>query len=134
MNARYPTPTISKQKDSMMNAPKLFPITFKSTTLRTKNHAPCLAFSAQISAIIRDNSALCSNCSRLTSSLASDAAISLPVFSMRFCKASIFASVLSRKGAENLTPSAPELGRRISSFRGGFLPFTCCGSGAACFL
>jgi hypothetical protein len=39
---------------------------------------------------------------------------------MRFCNANIFESVLSRNGAENLTPSTPESGKRISSLRGVF--------------
>lgn len=85
---------------------------------------PCLAFSAQISAIRRDSSALCSNCSRLISSLTSEAAIELPVLSIRFCSDSIFDNVLSRKGAENLTPPPFWSGSRISSLRGPLLgPF-----------
>jgi hypothetical protein len=96
-------------------------------------HAPCRAFSAQMSAMIRDSSALCSNCSLFTASLASEAAISLPVFNILFCNASIFARVLSRNGAENLMPSVPEFGSRISSFRGGFLLLVC-GSNCCCFL
>jgi hypothetical protein len=49
--------------------------------------------------------------------------MSLLTVSMRFCSASSFDKVLSRNGALNVTLVGdwPLLGRRISSFRGGFL-------------
>jgi hypothetical protein len=83
-----------------------------------------------MSAIKRESSALCSNCSLLISSSTSDAAIALPVFNIRFCNASIFPNVLSKKGAENLTPSPFAFGSRISSLRGVFLPLVCGDSGS----
>lgn len=92
--------------------------------LSPRHQAPCLAFSAQINAIIRLSSALCANCSCFVwSSTSSLAAMSLDTVSMRFCSASSLDKVLSRKGAEKvmLVGEAPELGRRISSLRGGFL-------------
>lgn len=85
--------------------------------------APCLAFSAQIKAMIRLNSALCANCSCFVcSSTSSLAAMSLLTLSMRFCSVNSFDSVLSRNGALKVmfVGDAPELGMRISSLRGGF--------------
>lgn len=61
---------------------------------------------------------------------------SFPTFSMRFCRSSILASVLSRKAGEKCTsPLARSLLSRISSLRGGFF---CAGvgegEGASCTL
>lgn len=87
------------------------------------SHAPWRAFSAQIKAIIRDSSALWANCSCLTlSGTPSALASSLPTLSMRFWRASILESVLSRKGAEKETLSAPWPPSLMSSLRGLFGP------------
>jgi len=112
---------------SLLKFARYLQISDKFRSRSSAIQVPCLAFSAQINAMILDSSALCSNCSLFTLSGASLAAISEPVFSIRFCNDSIFASVLSRNGAENLT-SPVEGGNRISSFLGGLRPFWGSGS------
>lgn len=84
-------------------------------------YAPCLAFSAQINAIILLSSALCAACSLMTFSSTPSAFDSSAVaLSIRFWSESIFCSVLSRNGAEKAICSEEErlFCRRISSLRG----------------
>jgi hypothetical protein len=102
----------------------------EQTINQSINQAPCLAFSAQIMAMILLSSADWAACSLMTdSSTPSDLESCAVVVSMRFCNCSIFCRVLSRKGAEKATedwPLAPPppFGRRISSLRGAFLPLS----------
>ena len=96
------------------------------------DQAPCLAFSAQMRAMMRESSALCANCSCLVcSSTSSLAAMSLLTLSILFWRDRSLASVLSKKGAEKvmLVGDCPALGMRMSSLRGGFFCLGACTAG-----
>jgi len=85
--------------------------------------------------MILDSSALCANCSCFVCSSTSPlAAMSLLTLSMRFWSVSSLDSVLSRNGALKVmfVGDCPLLGRRISSFRGGFFAALTDGAGSDC--